>query len=165
MSLDGVPGYSEDVKAMIVIVRSFLRDHPPLNKLVAGEESTDRQIAWAVLDAVSEFNGTPPRSYLSLSQILEEGQQYLLVRMTVSSLMESIGLLQTRNHVNYSVGGLNVGVNDKTPLVMNWIQTYRNLCEQKLLRVKIAINIESALGFEGVASELWAVNIAYAGYT
>ena len=48
---------------------------------------------------------------------------------TVVALIESVGLLQTRNHLNYSTGGINVGTNDKTPLLMQWLQYYRSFTE------------------------------------
>ena len=86
------------------------------------------------------------------------------MRMTVIALIESVGLLQTRNHINYSNGGLNVGVNDKTPMLMNWLQYYKASTEQMKQRVKIALNIEGILGPSnvGAASELWSVNLVYA---
>jgi hypothetical protein len=88
------------------------------------------------------------------------------MRMTVEALIESVGLLQTRNHINYSNGGINVGVNDKTPLLMNWLQYFKATTEQKLQRVKVAINIEGAMDTSGygVHSELWAINGSYLSY-
>jgi hypothetical protein len=133
---------------------------------VAGQESSDRQIAWAVYDAVSDFNGTPHFTSLSLEDLLQRRQHALLLRMTTVSLIESVGLLQTRNHINYSNGGINVGVNDKTPLLMNWLQYFKAFTEQMKQRVKVALNIEGILGpsNSGIHSELWAVNSTYAAY-
>lgn len=143
-----------------------MRDFEELNRIVAGEETSDRQIAWAVHDALSAFNGTPHLTNLSLEDLLSRGQNSLLLRMTVISVIESVGLLQTRNHINYSNGGINVGVNDKTPMLMNWLQYYRSFTEQMKQRVKVALNIEGILGPSnaGVHSELWAVNACYAAY-
>jgi hypothetical protein len=123
-------------------------------------------IAWAVLDAMSDFNGTPPLGSISLEDLLQRQQHHLLLRMTVESLIESVGLLQTRNHINYSNGGINVGVNDKTPLLMNWLQYFKSTTEQQKQRVKVAMNIEQILGPNnpGVHSELWAVNATYLSY-
>ena len=166
MALQGVQGMSDDMKSFVQMVRLYTRDFEELNRLVAGEESTDRMIAWAVLDALSNFNGTPHFTHLGLSDLLGLNQQHLLLRMTVEALIESVGLLQTRNHINYSDGGINVGVNDKTPLLMNWLQYYRAYTEQLKQRVKVAININSILGQgnSGVHSELWAVNASYLSY-
>jgi hypothetical protein len=83
--------------------------------------------------------------------------------MTVCSLVESVGLLQTRNHINYSNGGISVGVNDKTPMLMNWLQYFKSSTEQMKLKVKVAMNINGILGStnSGVFSEYWAVNGVY----
>lgn len=167
MSLQGLPGMTENTMAFIQMVRLYMRDFPQLNRLVRGEESTDRQIAWAVLDALSDFNGTPPITTWSLDGLLARNQQSLLLRMTVISLIESVSLLQGRNHINYSTGGINVGANDKAPLLLNFLQYYKSTTEQMKQRVKVAMNIESimdsALG--GVHSELWAVNATYANFS
>lgn len=140
-----------------------MRDFPELNRIVRGEESTDRQIAWAISDAISNFNGTPHFTSATLDELLQRNQQALLLRMTVVALIESIGLLQTRNHINYSNGGINVGVNDKTPMLMNWLQYYRSMTEQMKQQVKVAMNIESILGpsNSGAFSEYWATNSTY----
>ncbi len=166
MALQGVQGMSDTMKAFVQMVRLYLRDFEELNRLIAGEESTDRMIAWAVLDALSNFNGTPHFTNATLDELLAINQQHLLLRMTTEALIESVGLLQTRNHLNYSDGGLNVGVNDKTPLIMNWLQYYRSYTEQLKQRVKVAMNINSILGpsNRGIHSELWAVNVSYLAY-
>jgi hypothetical protein len=166
MSLQGLPGMTQTTRDFVQMVRGYIRDFPELNRIVAGEESSDRQIAWAVLDALADFNGTPHLTAYSLEDLLQRNQHALLLRMTVISLVESVGLLQTRNHINYSNGGINVGVNDKTPLLMNWLQYFKASTDQMKQRVKVALNIEGILGpsNSGVHSELWAVNATYAAY-
>lgn len=165
-SLQGFPGMTPSFRAFVQMVRLYHRDFPELNRLVAGQESSDRQIAWAVLDAMSDFNGTPPLGTVSLDELLGRGQQALLLRMTTISLIESIGLLQTRNHINYSNGGINVGVNDKTPMLMNWLRYFKSSTDQMKQRVKVALNIEGILGpgNSGVFSELYSINATYAAY-
>lgn len=164
--LQGITGMTDGMRSFIQMVRLFTRDFAELNRLIKGEESTDRMIAWAVLDALSNFNGTPHFTSLSLEDLLSKQQHYLLLRMTVEALVESVGLLQTRNHINYSNGGINVGVNDKTPMLMNWLQYFRATTAQKVQQVKVAINIEGILGpsNSGVHSELWAINSSYLSY-
>lgn len=154
------------MQAFVQVVRDYTRDHPELNRLIAGQESNDRLIAWAVLDALSIFNGTPHLTNLSLEDLLARNQHALMLRLTVITLLESVGLLQTRNHLNYSNGGLNVGVNDKTPLILQWLQYYQASTSQMMMRVKSALNIEGILGpsNSGVHSELWAVNQTYLSY-
>jgi hypothetical protein len=164
--LQGIPNMSQTFRDFVQLVRLYHRDFPELNRIVAGEESSDRQIAWAVYDAMADFNGTPHFTSFTLEDILQRNQHALILRMATISLIESVGLLQTRNHINYSNGGINVGVNDKTPMLMNWLQYFKAFTEQMKQRVKVAINIEGILGpsNSGVHSELWAVNATYAAY-
>src|SRR6266542_4479154 len=157
-NLQGLPGVTPMFRAFVQMVRGYTRDFPELNRIIAGEESTDRQIAWSVLDALADFNGTPHFTMLSIDDLLLRNQHALLMRMTVIGLIEQVGLLQTRNHINYSTGGINVGVNDKTPMLMQWLQYFKASTEQMKQRVKVALNIEGMLGpsNSGVFSEYWA---------
>ncbi len=166
MALQAFPGMTQSFREFIHVVREFHRDFPELNRIVAGAESTDRQIAWATLDAIADFNGTPHFTTMSLDDLVGRGQVHLLLRMTSISLIESVGLLQTRNHINYSNGGINVGVNDKTPMLMNWLQYFKSTTEQLKQRVKVAMNIEGILGpsNRGAASEYSSVNATYLVY-
>lgn len=164
--LQGIPGMTDNFRSFVQMVRLYMRDFPELNRIVSGEESSDRQIAWAVMDALADFNGTPHFTSMTLDELLQRQQHSLLLRMTVVSLIESVGLLQTRNHLNYSTGGTNVGINDKTPLLMNWLQYYKSYTDQLKQRVKVALNVESILGSSnsGVHSEYWYINSTYAAY-
>jgi hypothetical protein len=164
--LQGIEHLSDSMKTFVQVVREFLRDHPELNRLIAGQETNNRMIAWSILDAISLFNGTPHLTSYSLDELMAINQQYLLVRLTTCTILESVGLLQTRNHINYSDGGLNVGVNDKTPLIMNWLQYFRASTMQMLQRTKVALNMSSILGPTnvGVHSEYWAINYSYLVY-
>jgi hypothetical protein len=164
--LEGIPGVTETTRRFVQMVRNYIRDYGELNRLISGEETSDRMIAWAVLDAVSTFNGTPHFTHLSLEELLEKEQHFLMLRLTVIAIIESVGVLQTRNHLNYSTGGINVGVNDKTPLLMNWLQYFRGVTDPKLSQVKVAMNIEGILGPSniGIHSEYWATNQTYLSY-
>ncbi len=165
-TLAGIPGVSQSVRSFVQLVRLYHRDFPELNRIVAGEESSDRQVAWAVFDALSDFNGTPHLTNYSLEELLNRNQAALLLRMTTIALIESVGLLQTRNHINYSDGGINVGVNDKTPLLMNWLQYFKASTEQMKQRVKVALNIEPLLDSSscGVHSEYLWTNATYIAF-
>lgn len=138
-------------------VRSFMRDYPELNRLIAGEESSNRQIVWAILDTLDDFNTSPPFTSFGMQNFPSKS---VLIRGVVSSLMESIGLLQTRNQLSFTDGGIQVGINDKTPFIQAWIQVFRNQYESKKERIKVAYNIESAWE-GGVNSEYRFINNFY----
>lgn len=138
-------------------VRLFLRDHAELNRLIAGEESSNRQIVWAILDTLDDFNTSPPFTRFGLQDFPSRS---LLIRGVTCTLLESIGLLQTRNHLQFSDGGISVGINDKTPFIQSWLQVFRNAYEDKKMKLKVAYNIESAWG-GGIHSEFRFINNFY----
>lgn len=140
------------LQRFVGVVRAFMRDYPELNRLIKGEEHSDRLIAWAIIDTLEDFNTTPPMTGYGLSSF---PSKHLLLRGTVISLLESVGLLMTRNHLTFSDGGIQVGVSDKTPLIQSWLQMFTNKYEQKKTQLKIALNIEGGWG-GGLHSEyLW----------
>jgi len=146
------PSNDISLQRFVGVVRQFMRDYPELNRLIKGEEHSDRLIAWAVIDALEDFNTTPPMTGYGLSSF---PSKHLLLRGTVISLLESVGLLMTRNHLTFSDGGIQVGISDKTPLIQSWIQLFTNKYEQKKMQLKIALNIEGGWG-GGLHSEyLW----------
>jgi hypothetical protein len=155
-----VPSHDVALEQFIGSVRHFMRDYEKLNRLIAGQEHSDRMIAWAVVDALDDFNSTPPLTNYSLTNV---PAMSLLLRGTVITLLQSVGLLQTRNHLTFSDGGLQVGVSDKTPLIQSWIQMFGNSYEEKKQRLKTALNIEGGWG-GGIHSEYAWVNGFYGGY-
>jgi hypothetical protein len=157
--LSGIPGMSETFNSFIQTVRLFTRDHPQLNRLVKGEESSDRMIAWAIHDFLSDFAGTPPNlGYFALEDLFERHYQSFALRGTVCALLESVGILQTRNHLNFSDGGITVGVSDKAPMLLQWIGQFRSKYEQEKIQRKVAMNIENAMGSMGAPSEYSFLN-------
>lgn len=159
------PGYSPSnniaLQQFVGVIRDFMRDHSELNRLIKGEEHSDRLIVWAILDALEDFNTTPPMTAFQLSNFPSKS----LLRMgAVINLLESVGLLMTRNHLNFSDGGVTTGgLSDKTPLIQSWIQLFTNKYEQKKDRLKIALNIEGGWG-GGLHSEYLFTSGFYGGY-
>jgi hypothetical protein len=157
LSAASLPNAGLELNHFVQQVRTFLRDYPELNRLVAGVENSNRQIVWAIADALDDFNTSPPFNSYGLENFPSKS---LLLRAVTISLLESVGLLQTRNHLQFSDGGIQVGINDKTPFIQSWIQLFRNSYEEKKTRLKVAINIESAWG-GGVHSEYRFINNFY----
>lgn len=157
--LSGIPGVSEVFNSFIQTVRLFMRDYPQLNRLTRGEESSDRMIAWAILDFLSDFASTPPQlGYMTLDQLFERNYQHLALRGTVTALLQSVGLLTTRNALQFNDSGLQVNL-DKSPQIMGWIRDFMAKYEQTKVQIKIAMNISQLLGEnQGVFSEYYFVN-------
>lgn len=165
-SLAGIPGVSDTFNAFIQTVRFFTRDHPQLNRLIKGEESSDRMIAWAILDFLSDFAGTPPSlGYYTLDALCKMHYQSFALRGTCVSLLQSVGILQTRNHLQFSDGGISVNVSDKAPMWMQWIRDFQNKYEQEKVQRKVSLNIAQLLGaYTGSHSEYFFVNGWYGVY-
>lgn len=154
---NGLPAH---VVKLIGIVRARLRDYPELNRLIAGHETSDRDIALALAEAVDDFNTSPP---LIENYRLENFPSVsLLIKGAIIRVLESVGLLQTRNHLVYSDGqGIQVGVSDKAPQIMSWLNMFVNSYEQKKVRLKRALNLKGALNGSAVPSEYEYINGFY----
>jgi len=153
-----IPESGLDVDRFVNTVRMYMRDYPELNRLISGTEHSNRQIAWAILDALDDWNSTPP--LISRVGLSTHPSSRLLLRATAIALLESVGILQTRNNLTFSDGGIQVGTSDKTPFIMNWLQLLKQDYEDKKLKMKIAINIEQ--GWDGgVSSEFAYLSAIY----
>jgi len=140
------------LQKIVAIIRARLRDHPSLNRLIDGVETSNGEIGLAIMGVVSDWNSTPPligtvtfETFPSLD---------LLMKGAMINIMDSVILLQIRNHMSYSDGqGQQVGVSDKYPAIMQWVQGQKAEYEAKKKQLKIALNIEGALNQTHLASE------------
>jgi len=137
------------------LLRLFLNDTPDLNRLIRTYESTDEKLDLAMLLAVDDYNVTPP--LLSTSQVSNFPSLYLLIYGASIQVLRSAGLLQSRNELAYSSGGVSVRIFDKTQLYQSWIAQFVAEYERKKQNFKIALNINSALA-GGVSSEYSILN-------
>lgn len=154
-----IPTASKRLNEMVAVVRMFLRDFPELNRLISGEETSDRMIAWAIIDAIDDWNSTPP--FIGNVGITNFPSMSWLREAAVMRTLESVGLLQTRNQLNFSDGGISVSVSDKTPLLLNWVQLYAGRVDQRKAQIKASMNIELAMDGGGALSEYFLVNGTY----
>lgn len=163
--LEGVSGTSEIFNSFVQSVRFYLRDYPELNRIVKGEEHSNRMIAFAMMDFLSDFAGTPPfLGYFTIEDLCRMHMQSFATRGTVINLLQSVGMLQTRNQLTFSDGGISVGVSDKSPLLMQWIRDFQNKYEQQKTQIKISLNIQQLFGTSGVHAEYFFVNGWYGIY-
>lgn len=132
-----------------------MRDFADVNLLLRGEETPDRMIAFATMDFLSDFNGTPPFTILSLDDLLNYQLSNFAIRGTVISILQSLMLVYARNNLPFSDGGLSVNINDKAPIIQSMLGLLQASYEQKLRMVKTSINIYTILDSSpsGVMSE------------
>jgi len=157
-----IPGLSDKFNAFINMMRLWMRDYPHLNRLIRGEESSNRLIAWAVVDFLSDFNGTPPLlGQYTIEQLMDMGFTSLCRYGTAVALIQSVGFLQTRNQLNFSDGGINVSIDDKSPLLLQWLDRMQIKYEQDKIKVKVSLNINGIIGEQGVNTEYYFINGFY----
>lgn len=144
-------GLKRAADAVISLVRSRTRDFPELNRLIAGKESEDRDILLAIIETIEDFNTTPP--LIEPVGLADFPSVSLLVNGTLIRLLTSVGLLSTRNQLNYVDSGGQGGIADKTPAIMNWLQLFMGQYEQKKVALKMALNLRGALNGGGLSSE------------
>lgn len=151
---------SEAFNAHIQSVRLFMRDFAPLNLLIRGEESSDRMIAWATVDFLSDFNGTPYFTNFSIDDLFSLNLQSMCVRGTVISLLQSLMIFYARNHLPFSDGGLSVSINDKAPIIQSMLAMLQSAYEQQKRMVKTALNVEGIMDASpsGVHSDYYAMS-------
>jgi hypothetical protein len=133
-----------------------MRDYPELNRLTDGVESSDRNIATALLLALDDYNNTPP--LINAASLAEFPSVDLLVRGAIIQLIESLGLLQTRNRLPYADGQIQIQT-EQPQLYMQWWNMFKTDYENKKFRLKQSINLRDALGYQvGMSTEYLLIN-------
>ena len=139
------------LQELVQLVRAYTRDYPELNRLIRGPESSSRSIAIAIASTVEDFNLTSPLPAYTVDSF---PSTQLLLLGSVKKLLESVSLLQARNHISYSDGqGVQVNESDKAPLYLNIIRNYASEYEQKKRELIIRLNISQAMGGCGIRSD------------
>lgn len=137
------------------LLRLFLNDTPQLNRLIRQQESTDERLDLALALACDDFTITTP--LLGTYRIETFPSLFLLIYGSTIQVLRSQGLLQSRNELTYSSGGVSVRIFDKTATYQSWIAQFVAEYERKKQNYKIATNIARAMS-GGVASEYSILN-------
>lgn len=159
--LDGIEvDISDNYYALISMLRLYVRDLAPLNRLLDEEESKDRDLALAIYRAIEDFNGTPPPLSLSLQQIIDNHLVDLILRGAACKLMESVVLTYARNELQFTDAGVSVKISDKFPIFMNWYGAMKPAWDQEKQQVKYSLNVNEIVSDDsgGVFSEFWLIN-------
>jgi hypothetical protein len=140
--------------AFVQEVRDYIRDFPELNRLISGEESSSRMIEYCVWLAVDEWNTTPP---LSSQQVANFPSRTILLVLTIIYILQSVGVLKSRNRFTYNDGGFSVVTEEQDDRYQRWISLFRSQINPKITRLKVALNIEGGWN-AGVGSEYGWIN-------
>jgi hypothetical protein len=130
-------------------VRAFIRDFPELNRIITGQESSNRLINYCANLAVDEFNTMPPLTRYGITNFPSRN---ILLYLTICHLLFSVGILKSRNRFQYSDGGWSSDTEQQDTLYLNWIRLLRGQITPQAQALKIALNIEGGWG-AGVGSE------------
>lgn len=140
------------------LLRLFLNDTPELNRLIRQEEADSSKLDLAIRLAIDDYNITTPP--LATATIVNFPSIWLLIYGAAIQVLRSNGLLQSRNELVYSSGGVSVRISDKTQLYQSWIAQFFADYETKKKHFKISANVTNAmLAGMGVHSEYQ--NLAY----
>ena len=140
-------GINKSESDLVCMLRTYLGDHLEDNKLIEGYELSDDKLKLALQLALDEFNHTPPfenRTYLtfpSLSVLLKGG--------AVQSLIMA-GIVQSRNYLSFSDGGIQEVISDKAQAYQAWIGTLLQAYKVEAENIKISVNMEN--GFSVIPS-------------
>lgn len=137
------------------LLRLFLNDTPELNRLIRTQESNDAKLDLALLLAVDDYNITAP--LLGNVHVGNFPSLFMLIYGAAIQVLRSAGLLQSRNELAYSSGGVSVRIFDKTQLYQSWIAQFVAEYELKKRNFKMSLNINAALS-GGVSSEYAILN-------
>lgn len=158
-SVDSVP---TEVRQYISIVRRSLRDYPELNRLTEGVEHSDRDIATAMLLALSEYNRTPP----PLGNVRLAGFPHveLLVSGTIAYLFEGLAALETRNQAQFSDGVTTVRLSGNAQLLAQLAAQRKAKFSADLRASKISRNLAEAveaIGSTGLGSDYETIAVSW----
>ena len=124
------------------LLRMFLNDTAELNRLIRQEESNTDKLDLAIRLTIDDYNITPP--LLDLVTITTYPSIYLLIHGAAIQTLKSAGILQSRNQLEYSSGGITVRTFDKTQLYQSWILQFYQDYERKKIELKRFFNIENS---------------------
>ena len=139
---------------LVAKIRRFMRDRAVLNRLIAGQESSDEDIMLAIDLCISDFNHTPPP--IGKFDFTSPPPLYLLMYGSVVKLLESKGLLESRNALPFNDGGISFAAT-QDQRTQSWLAHFSNKFETDKLKWKVSKNIEDSWGVS-LSSEYIIVN-------
>jgi len=136
--------YKFTPESIIFCARKFLRDTAKQNELRGVDESDDTIFKLAINMSISDWNTTPP---LLAAVGLEDFPAFdWLIISTAMFVLQSAGVLQYRNELQYSDAGVSVNPWSKGPVYFQTAGFWANLCDQKKRDYKYALNVSKTFG-------------------
>lgn len=128
-------------------IRCYMRDFVFNNELIDGFESTDADIQKTINLTISRYNSLAPTVLQfdvgNFPMVLE----YTVIMGTVGHLLRSISILQLRNQLTYTDGGVHVGLTDKHQLYKAMGNELLSEFDKMAKEDKITRNLNAAWGW------------------
>lgn len=142
----------ERMRRAVGSLRNMLRDKKELNRLLMGNhESSDLELRQCILQALMDWNMTPP--IISTISLANHPNKFLLLQGAAIEALSSAGLWHSREHMPSADGGTSGDDHAKASEYSGWIARYADSYEKKKSDLKTAINIMNAMQNMGVPSE------------
>lgn len=147
-----MPG--KPVEQYIEDLREFLQDHSYFNRLLRWEEeSSDTALRFALEQALDKYNYLIP-PIMGAVQFTSFPADSLLIRLAASNVLEMVGILRTRNSLNYSDAGLSIRDTEKSQEYRQWALQFKQEALADAKQLKEIRNIQSILRPGGISSSL-----------
>lgn len=142
-----------DIENFCAMIRTILRDHPQLNRLTSGRETSDGEIRIATELAVSQYNGVPP--LIGEATFGTFPSLAYLALGTIGWVLQSSFLLRLRNNLQYSDGGVSIDTENVAGYAQAAQNFYKAAYDAWIPEYKKAENLNRAFGHSptGVHSE------------
>lgn len=130
----------------IEAVRTYLGDRPENNKIIPGFEVSRDAIRLAVELTIDEFNTTPPFMSFTLETF---PNKTVIIHGAIVHCLIMAGIVQSRNYLQFSDGGISEILGDRAQQYQGWIQQITGSIKnykQSAEEIKIAINMERGWG-------------------
>lgn len=129
-------------------VREFASDYSPNNFLIDGEEFTDTYINMCISLAVDSYNTLTPKSNFNSVNF---PSKTIMLWGTLWHMFEGKAVLLARNTMNYSDGGLQVPVEERSELYKNLATGFHQNFDGAAKPLKVQQNMDS--GWGGLSSD------------
>jgi len=130
------------------MIRESLSDYPINNYLIDGEEMTDTFLTMCMDYGLDTFNNMSPRTAFTRATMPSSS---ILLYATLYHAYALKAALLARNTMQYSDGGLQVPIEERSELYTNIANNFRALFQPAAKELKIEMNMES--GWGGISSD------------
>lgn len=124
-------------------VREYVSDYSQNNYLIDGEEFTDTFISLCMSLGIDSFNTMTPRSnYVEVNF----PSKSILLLATCWQMYSAKAALLARNTMQYSDGGLQIPIEERSELYMGLANSFRAQFREVAQALKVQQNMESGWG-------------------